>query len=118
MVREGKGRPKATACAVRSRATLTRSRSKSRFLHRPCLHLCFLIRASSLAAAQLKRSLENRDKRRQADKIARLSGKDDEQHAALRGPVVNQSVATLGAISEQHEERQTARCDLCQVRQT
>ena len=71
------------------------------------------------AAAQLKRTLENRDKRRQADKIARHAGQDDENDAVQQQPtrasVPNQSVAALTALSGQQSQQPVLRCELCQV---
>lgn len=73
------------------------------------------------AASQLKRSLENRTARRQADKFARQEHADvyEGSHASRQGAAVPgaSTVASLAAISAlSSEPQEVIRCELCQVR--
>jgi hypothetical protein len=74
------------------------------------------------AAAQLKKSLESRDKRRQADRAARVleSEREDGVYAGKASgsgrAQGTQAVAALSSIAANGDSAPVFRCDLCNVR--
>lgn len=92
-------------------------------------HLQVFIFATCLqtvhAAAQLQRSLQNRDRRRQADRQARYLEKEAEDgidegglpKASFAQSAVKDQIRTLAAITSQRAEdiQPVFRCELCQA---